>query len=162
MDQNLTEAKRVYETLCASMDEKGWKYEKNEENLAVVTGTGTDDLPIELAMIVEPQAQLVTLLSRLPIEVPEDKMADICVALTAINDRLLIGSFDYYLKTQQIFFRSSLSFRGALLDREVFFAQLMTSCEAIDRFDLPLKGLAEGMITITELLDLVTKGGEEE
>ena len=72
MDElNMAKAKEMYDVLCRMMDNKGWHYEKEEEDLIVKSGVKGNDFPIEFIIRVNPRNELVSFFSKLPFNVEE-------------------------------------------------------------------------------------------
>ena len=150
-------AKTTYATLCSALDENGWHYKKDEEKLTVQCGAQGEDLPIELVIEVDADRQLVVLLSHLPVKVPEDKLMDVTVAISTVNNVLVHGCFDYNVRTGQIIYRMANSFMDSLLGSEMFNYMIYAACHVIDEYNDKLIMLSKGMISIEKFLETETK-----
>ena len=134
-DKELLQAKEAFKTLCAMLDGREWKYDKDEENLAIKSGASGDDLPIDIRITVDPNKQLVTLLSQLPYSVPEDDRVLLAVAVCAANYNMVDGSFDYNLSSGNIMFRMTTSIRESIISQDVFEYMLYVSCRTVDEYN---------------------------
>ena len=92
---NMKQAQNVYETVCATLDARDWKYTRHDEDLAITCGVRGDDLPMDLVIIVNPKAQVVSVISQMPFKIPEDKRAEIAMAVCIANYGLVNGTFDF-------------------------------------------------------------------
>lgn len=152
-DNNKREqALAVFGLICETLEDREWKYQKNEEKLSVSCVGAGDDLPIELLIKVLEDRSLVMLLSQLPLTVPEDKSMDFVIALSTINNRLVDGSFDMDLENGRILFRMTNSFLDSCMGKDVFAYMLLCSFLTIDEYNDKLLMLAKGMIDLERFL----------
>lgn len=145
----MNKAKEVYATLCKSLDDREWHYEKHEEDLVVTCGVSGDDIPMRLIIRVMPERQLVQLLSPLPFDIPEDKRVDVALATTMINDKLANGSFDFDLASGRTVFRLTNAFMESTLGTEVFNYMIGVSVATVDEYNDKLMMLMKGMIELS-------------
>lgn len=151
-DEKLARAQRVFRGLCANLDSRNWRYQKNEEQLRVECGAKGDDLPIDLSIRVEADRQLLMLLSTLPFNVPEDKRLDLAIAVSYVNDKLVDGSFDYDVSDGHILFRMTSSFIESEIGNELFTYLVICSCQTIDAFNEKFAKLAMGAMSLEEFI----------
>ena len=100
---------------------------------------------------------VVLLISHLPFVVQEDRRLDMAVAISAINNHLVDGCFDYNLVNGHIFFRMTNSILESKLSEDVFTYLLLCSCKTIDDFNEKLMMLARGMVTLEQFLSNILK-----
>lgn len=146
-------AREIYATLCKSLDDREWHYEKDEENLVVTCGVSGDDIPMRLIMRVMPRHQLVQVLSPLPFDIPEDKRIDLALALTMVNNRLINGSFDFDLGNGRTVFRLTTAFMDSSLDTEVFDYMVGVTAATVDEYNDKIMMLSKGMIELSAFAD---------
>ncbi len=153
-DQKLLEqAKITFATLCQALDNNEWNYKKNEENLSIECGAQGEDLPMDLSINVDPERMIVLLISHMPFVVQEDKRLEMAIAVSAVNNTLVDGSFDYDVSTGHMFFRMTNSFLESKIGQEVFAYMLYCSCHIIDDYNDKFLMLAKGMISIEKFLE---------
>lgn len=145
-------AKEAFDTLCKAIDNIGWKYKRMDDELKIMLGVGTDDLPVNILIIVDAERQLVRMLSLLPFEMKEDKRVEGAVATCFINYLLADGSFDYDVETGHIMFRLTSSFRESLLGEELFKYMISILCHTVDKYNDQLADLNDGKINIDEFI----------
>ena len=116
----MKQAKSVYETICKSLENNGWNYTREEEDLVIRCGIRGDDLPMDIVIIVNPKAQVVSLFSPMPYKIKEDKRVEAALAVCVANNGLVNGAFDYDLSDGSIHFRVVSSFRESILGEELF------------------------------------------
>ena len=153
MAQNkLQNAIDVHGTFCRVLDRRNWKYTKNEEKLSIDFGARGDDLLMDFKVRVDAQMELVMLVSHMPFVVSEDKRLEVALAVSAVNNRLVDGCFDYDLMSGNIFFRMTSSYIGSSLSRDVFDYMISCACYTIDEYNDKLLLLTKGMTTLEQFL----------
>ena len=149
-------AKTTYDNLCRTLDAQNWNYKKIEEKLMIECGAQGDDLPIELTVKVDPDRMLVMTFSHLPFVIQEDKRLEVAIAVSAINNALANGCFDYNVTNGHMFFRLSNSFMESVLGAETFKYMIFGSCQIVDEYNDKLLMLSKGMLTIEQFLSSFT------
>ena len=152
-EKKLRQAKAAFDTLCDMLDEREWKYDKDEDNFQIDTGASGEDLPMPIRINVEPDRDLITLLSHMTFDVPEDKRVEMAIAVSAINYRLVDGSFDYDVVGGTLVFRMTSSYRESLMGKEMFAYMLYVSCRTVDDYNDKLMMLAKGKLTLKALVE---------
>ena len=150
--KNLEQAKSVFETLCRALDKQEWHYKKDEDKLSIECGAQGDDLPMELIFKIDADRMLAMLISHMPFVFHEEKRLDVAIAVTALNNRLVDGCFDYDIKSGHMFFRMTNSFIDSRLDEEVFAYMLFCACKTIDDYNDKFLMLDKGMVSLEQFL----------
>ena len=150
---NMELAKRTFDTLVNMFETRNLKYDKNEEELIVRSGIKGDDLPIDFIVVVKPRNEVVQFLSKLPFNMPEDKIIDGAIAASAANYGLVDGSFDYNVMDGSIIFRLTSSYRDSILSEDLFEYMIMVSAATIDEYNDKFFMLAKGMIDIQKFIE---------
>ncbi len=145
----IARAKQEYDTLCKSLDEREWNYEKHEEDMVVTCGVSGDDIPMRLIIRIIPERQLAQVLSPLPFDIPEDKRVDVAMATTMINDKLANGSFDFDLSTGRTVFRLTNAFMGSTLSTEVYNYMIGVTATTVDEYNDKIMMLCKGMLDLS-------------
>lgn len=150
----LQKARQTYETLCRSMDNHNWKYEKHDEKLAISCTARGDDLPMELTATVDADRQVVMVLSRLPMNIPEDKRIDVAMAVSVANNLMVDGCFDFDLGSGRLYFRMTNSFIDSVLGEDLFFYLILCACHTVDEYNDRFLMLSKGMIDLKKFIEL--------
>lgn len=145
----LQRAREIFSSFCHVLDVNDWHYNKNAEELTIGCGVQGDDLPIEIAVQVDVDRQVVLLLSEICV-IEEDKRVDAAVAVSAINNLLVNGSFDYDIGSGKIWFRMTNSFMESVLGYGVFEYMLYCSCQTIDEYNDRLLMLSKGLLSFEQ------------
>lgn len=150
--KNLEQAKAAFATLCRALDKHEWHYKKDEDKLFVECGVQGDDLPMKITVKVDADRMLVLLISHMPFVIQEDKRLDVAIAVSAINNALVDGCFDYDVASGRMFFRMTNSFIESKIGEEVFAYMLFCSCKTIDEYNDKFLMLAKGLISMEQFL----------
>lgn len=145
-------ATRTYNTLCASLDRRGWVYDRDDSKLTVKSGASGDDLPMDLLFSIDTERQLVQMYSPISFTVNEDKRIDFALAVTAINSGIVDGCFDYNITNGKLIFRITSSFIGSELSEDVFSYMLYCICSTVDEYNDKLLMLAKGELSFSDFL----------
>jgi hypothetical protein len=156
-EKYLKQAQTVYKTLCKTLDDMDIKYKKDEEELSIESGAVGEDIPVDIRMMVNPNAKIVVFYSQMPFEIPEDKRVDMSLAVTMVNYLLADGSFDYDFINGRIVFRMTSSFIDSLIGDELIEYMLYVSCRTVDDYNDKLEKIANGEMTLAELAELLSK-----
>lgn len=144
---------KAFRTLCSMLDNNGWRYKKNEDDLNISCGAQGDDLPMDIFITIDDRRELVSLLSRMPFVIEEDKRMETAVAVSIVNNRLVDGSFDYNIADGVIFFRMTSTFIDSELSEEVFKYMLYCSCSMIDRFNDKFLMFSKGLMKLEDFMN---------
>ncbi|MBO5312884.1 MAG: YbjN domain-containing protein [Clostridia bacterium] len=153
-EKQVKQAQQTYETICAMLDEMGWSYDKKDEERVIYTGVKSNDLPISFMIVTDTERSLVSLISKLPFTVPEDKRTEVSLGVSIVNYLLVDGSFDYNFLEGTTYFRMTSSFKDSMLSKEVFEYMVYVSCNTIDDYNEKLFLLSENQLTLEEFLKL--------
>ncbi len=164
MDEQIKiqEAQKILDGFCRTMDNREWRYDRDDEEMSVETSVRGDDLPIKLRVVSDPGLSLLKLYSRLDFDIPSEKIVEAAIAVCLINDRLACGNFDLDVNSGTIFYRMSLPFSESLVSEEVYKFMIDFSVYIVDEFNDKLLMLSKGMLDAQGILDFMNAGNEEE
>ena len=149
----MKQAKSVYETICKSLENNGWNYTREEEDLVIRCGIRGDDLPMDIVIIVNPKAQVVSLFSPMPYKIKEDKRVEAALAVCVANNGLVNGAFDYDLSDGSIHFRVVSSFCESILGEELFNYMIMIAAGTVDIYNDKFLMISNGMMNFQQFLE---------
>lgn len=156
-DEKLQAAKKVYSIVCDALDGEGWQYEKNEDRLSVEAITKGDDFPITFYMKAHEKTGALTFVSKMPFVIPHDKRMDVALAICMINDSIVNGFFDFNIPNGEVYFRMSSTFIGVEMSKEVPVYLLYSSCSTVDRYNDVLFMISKGMMSLSQLEEMINK-----
>ncbi len=149
-------AKEVFETICKAMDKNELKYQKDENDLTITSGFGSEDdndIPIHFIVSVDAKREVVCMHSVLPFKMPEDKRFDGAIAVCVANFGMVNGSFDYDIGDGFICFRMAATFaEGTVLSEKAIEYIVFTAVETVDMFNVQFKEIADGKLSLQEFI----------
>ena len=149
----MEKAKKIYETVMKTFDGMGWTYDRYDEELCVVSGVKSDDHPNRFSISEYEKNQLIRLVSTLPFNVPEDKRIDIALAVCAISDSIIDGSFDYNIFDGEISFRLTSSYRESEISTDLIEYMIGVSTSTVDAYNDKLFAICKGYMTLEQLYE---------
>ena len=153
--RQMKQAKMAYARLCEMLEKRGWKYDKNEEEMSITSGAKGEDLPVDILMKVDGERMLVALYSKLPYVVPEDKRVELAIAISVINNALVDGCFDYNPFNGNIVFRLTTSIMESHISKEAFEYMLLVSCQTVDIYNDKLLMVIKGVMSLEDLMKFI-------
>lgn len=154
-EKKLREAQAVYESICATYEAQGLKFDRHDEDFVITFSMRGEDIPMEFVMQVCVDAQIVRLYSRLPVSVGEDKTVEMALATVYANSKILNGAFDYDLQERTLSFNIFTAYHDSILGGEVFSYMLGVAAGTVDRVNDLFLMLGKGMITLEQFLERV-------
>lgn len=156
-DEKMQRAQATFNALCQEFDKKELHYNKDEEELSIECGISGDDIPMEITMKVDADRQIVVLLSHLPFVTPENKRVDLAMAVSAVNNMLVDGCFDFDIRSGHMFFRLTSSFIESEIGGDLFMYMLGCSGATIDEYNDRFLMMTKGMLSLEKFLEFVEK-----
>lgn len=153
----MKQAKAVYETICKALDARSWNYKRFDEDMTISCGARGEDLPMDILIVVNPRAQVVSVISPMPYKIAEEKRVDGALAVCIANYGLVNGSFDYDLSDGEIRFRMVSSFRESILSEELFDYMIMVTATTVDDYNDKFLMISKGMFTIEQFVEWENK-----
>ena len=148
----LERAKKVYQTLCSAIEQRNWKYDKEEDRLFVHFSVSGDDFPMQFYVFVEVERQLIRLLSPMPFKMSENKRIEGALAACAASCGMIDGSFDYDLSTGEIYFRTTALFRESEIGEDLFQYMISLSCAMVDKYNDKFFAIDKGFLSINDFI----------
>ena len=151
-EQLMKMGQNVYETICKMFDDRGFRYERHDEDLVITSTVSGEDIPMDMLFIVRPERQIVQLLSPMPFKIPDEKTVDLALAVTHANDGLIDGSFDFDMAKGRINFRLTASYIESILGKALFEYMLMVSAHTVDEYNDKFMMIAKGMYSLEDFI----------
>ncbi len=151
------EAKAVFGTLCQTLDQMQWKYnkEEHEDRFAVFTSAVGNDLTIKLAIHIDVDRQVMYLKSPMPFAIPEEMRDTMAKAFVMANWSMLNGSFEMDYSDGFSAFKLIVPYMSSLIGTEVCRYMILLSCNMVDKFNDKLQAVCNGQMTLTELQSFI-------
>ena len=149
---DMAHVKKVYQTLCEAIENRGWRFEKDEEELLVHFGVNGEDIPMKFILVVDAERQLIRLMSPLPFKMSEGKRVEGAVAACAASYGMADGSFDYDMSDGTVVFRMTASFRESFIGEGLFQYLLSCSCAMVEKYNDQFLALDKGLMSIEDFV----------
>lgn len=149
----LKHAQSVYETACRALDAKEWKYTRHDEDLVISCGARGEDLSMDLLIVVNPKAQVVSVISPMPFKINENKRVDAALAVCVANYGLVNGTFDYDISDGEIRFRIVSSFRESILSEELINYMVLLACGTVDDYNDKFLAVSTGVMSFEQFVE---------
>lgn len=144
---------RVFQTLCESLNDRGWHYSANDKDYTVKFDVNGDDITMHFTITLLANLQLIQLVSPLPFRIPEDKrLLEGAVATCVASYGLLIGNFDYNVAEGLISFRATTSYRDSEIGKQLFHALIGTACHTVDQYNDKFLAIGKGMLSLSDFI----------
>ena len=148
-------AKDLYDRMCEYLEKKGWKFEKEDDELIIHFVVSGDDIPMLMILKIDSDRNLIRLLSPIPFNFDEDKRIDGAIATCYVSNRLADGSFAYDIRDGSVAFRLTASFANSRIGTDLIDYMIACSSFTVDAYNDKFLALNKGMISIT---DFINKG----
>ena len=155
--KKLSEAKIVYNTLCSSLDNRKWNYNRDDEKLIVRTSAVGDDLTIKLYIKVDASRSVMFLKSPMPFEVTAQNKDQLMLAVTHANWSMLNGMFEMDLTEGYIGFKAVVPFMESIISEQLCKYLIDMSCRMVDTYNDKLDAVAKGTMTVAEFAEFSKK-----
>ncbi|MBQ8309202.1 MAG: hypothetical protein IJX96_05145 [Clostridia bacterium] len=146
-------AQEVFQLLCRTLDNRSWKYTKNENNLSVSLSVVGNDLPMRMNIFVEAERELVSAYTGQDFSVSEEKCVPFCMGVCAINNHLIDGSFDFDVLKRTVIYRLIVSYHDATVGTEIFDYLIDCSTATVDDVNHTMKAYVDGQINYDEYIE---------
>ena len=148
----MQEAQKVYATICSAIENRNWKYEKDEEKLVAFFGVNGDDIPMQIILMVDAKRQVIRLVSAMPFKMSEEKRVEGALAVCAASYNLADGNFDYDLGTGTIMFRLNLSYMGSQIGEGAIQYMISCACAMVDMYNEKFLSIPKGVLSINDFI----------
>ncbi|MBQ9950348.1 MAG: hypothetical protein IJO93_06480 [Clostridia bacterium] len=150
MDNETKNALVMYEKLCKMLDELELKYDKDPDQYEIECRVGGDDLPMDFVMRIHPNGEFVDLLSRIPITVPQDKILEVAIAATYVNNLLVDGCFDLNIEKGTLLFRTTNFYKDSDISTEALQYMLLVSHQTVETYNDKFFMMSKGMLSLAD------------
>jgi len=148
---NLSQA--VYETVCSTLDNIGWTYERQDAQLKITCSVRGADLPINLMFLVDSDVQVVSVISPFPFYMDESKRVEAALAVSIANYGFINGSFDYDYRDGEIRFRIASSYRDGIPSTELITYMINLAAGNVEKYNDKFLMLSNGSIDLQQFAD---------
>lgn len=145
-------ALQVYSTVCATLDARQWKYDRDDEKLIIRFAVRTRDLPVYYVLIIDEDRQMLRLASPMDFKMEPTKRTEGAIITTVATRYLRDGNFDYDIQTGNIAFRLTSSFRGCTVGQGMVEYFIDWTDAAVDHFNDRFAAVNKGEMSVAEFI----------
>ncbi len=146
-------ANQVYGTLCDALDERGWSYKKEEEQLLVHFGVRGNVVSLQILIFVDADRQMIRVVSPIGFNMKRDNLLDGAIACTVASYGMVDGNFDYDVSDGSIVYRLTASYRGSKIGKGLFHYLIDCTCATVDDYYEKFLGLNNGTLTLQDFIE---------
>ena len=144
------EAQSLYKTLCQTLDNMNWHYNKEEDKFIIRTSAVGQDLSMKLFMKIDADRQVMYLKSPMPFEIPTYAREKLSTAVIIANYSMLNGSFEFDFADGYLAFKMVVPFMESIISEEVCKYMIVLSCSMTDKYNDKFLALVEGRMTLEQ------------
>ncbi len=152
----LDRAREVYAVICQALDELKTPYTKSQNEFSAQLNLTGRNRSVNANIRVDYENELVTLVSLLPIKIPNDRYFEGAVAINAVNFIVQDGGFAYNIENGEVAFRLNCSYNSREITKELVVYILTCSFTTVDAVNDKLNKL---VTSETELETFVSQFG---
>lgn len=144
------EARSLYKTLCQTLDNMKWRYDKEEDKFIIRTSAVGKDLSMKLFMKIDADRQVMYLKSPMPFDIPAYSREKLTTAIIMANYSMLNGSFEFDLNDGYLAFKMVIPYMESIISEKVCHYMITLSCSMTDKFNDKFKALVDGSMSLSE------------
>lgn len=148
-----------YKTIVKACNELNLNFKQEDDEMTVSFGMhngNQNDVNMQFEFKCDVERQLLSVMSILPFQVPDDKKTTIAVLTCCVNYKLAEGCFDFSMNDGVILFRYTANFGESLLSTELIKRALRLCVYTVDEYNDKLRDVAEGKMDIDEFLKAIS------
>ncbi len=146
-------AKTTYGTLCQAMERNNWSHQKDEGKMSVHCAYRGEDLTVDITVTIDAERQLANLYSRFDFVVPENKRLDMAIAVSAVNNDLVNGVFDYNIAKGYLMFRMVNSIADSVISPKVFEYMIACTSITVDKYNDKFLAICKGTLSVEQFIE---------
>lgn len=146
-------AKKIYKTVCKTLDSMKINYTEHEDDLVVTLGHKGEDMNHDLIIAVNEKQEAIQLVEQLPFDIASDKAVDVAVALSMINSKLLLGHFTLDFNKLKVCFELAQTFTGVSFSEATIQRLVGALVITVEEYDDKLIALNKGYLKFTDFAE---------
>lgn len=158
-EKQMQEAKTIYEALKNFFADVDYRYkviaEEPEKIYVLEYGVRGEDIPMDFRILIEVERGIMKFISPQPVRFAPEKRPDAAMAICAINDAIVDGSYSMDLQDGTVTYMQTTCFRGSLISPEVFRYMIGLSNSIVDAFNDKLLLLQNGIMDLDAFIKAI-------
>ena len=158
-EKQIQEAKTIYQSLTGFFAEVNYRYkvvaEEPDRIYVLEYGVRGEDIPMDFRILIEVERGIMKFISPQPVRFSPEKRAEAALAICAINDAIVDGSYSMDLKDGTVMYMQTTCYRGSLISSEVFRYMIGLSNSIVDAFNDKLLMLQNGIMDLDAFIKAI-------
>ncbi|MCM1439109.1 MAG: YbjN domain-containing protein [Roseburia sp.] len=147
-------AKKNFKTLCKTLDQNKWKYEKDKKNFKINIDPDFNDVDFNVRISFNTGLEIISVY--IPVSTaPRDRREIAAIAVSVANYDFIAGSFDYNCMSGNIIFRMTSTYADSLLSAKVFEYLLNQSCKIVKNYRSKIREACEKNLSEDGVIKLI-------
>ena len=144
-------ADAVFKCYCDFLDGKNFKYQRDESERSIILQITGEDFPMTTLFKVEEEHERTFVFSKIPFEAQKEKLTDLIMATTFINQVLAIGAFCVDTENLYCSFESNEIYTGfGGFNAEYAERVIISAFSAIEKYNDKLFAINKGLMTVRD------------
>ena len=144
-------ADAVFKCYCDFLDGKNFKYQRDESERSIILQITGEDFPMTTLFKVEEEHERTFVFSKIPFEAQKEKLTDLIMATTFINQVLAIGAFCVDTENLYCSFESNEIYTGLEgFNAEYAERVIISAFSAIEKYNDKLFAINKGLMTVRD------------
>lgn len=144
----------LYDQIRSVLDELKLSYTPRDEAYGVQYNLGGE---VPKSFFFYAEERKLTIISKLPFIVPEEKWLEGAIAVAAVNQRLESGLFEYDVETGEILFHQSYFVGDSVLGKTIFHHMIHYSDYSVEQYSMSFLEFVSGRLELSAFLEKIKK-----
>ena len=158
-EKQVQEARAIFESLTRFFADVNYRYkvvaEEPEKIYVLEYGVRGDDIPMDFRILIEVERGIMKFISPQPVRFSPEKRPDAAMAICAINDSIVDGSYSMNVADGTVMYMQTTCYRGSLISPEVFRYMIGLSNSIVDAFNDKLLMLQNGIMDLDAFIKAI-------
>lgn len=146
---NIEKAKNVYDVVCATLDEMGFRYEKVPEHLAIEFSYRGRDMHHDFEIIINAEQDAIMMMDYLPLRINPQKAAEVAMAVCYANKKTLAGRFLYGMEEYMIYALTHI-YLDSVISKSTVERMILSVTTTVEEYDDKFSKLNNGYLKVDD------------
>ncbi|MBO4982484.1 MAG: hypothetical protein J6D23_00355 [Clostridia bacterium] len=150
--KKIDNAFKVLDTLCTAIDNRGWSFDCDAQELTINFQVTGEDFPMDFIITIDVDCQLISFFSPLPFKMSNKKRIDGAIAVCAASCGLVDGNFIYNIEDGSIVFKQTSLFINSEIGEDLLQYMIENACSVVDKYNDKFLALSKGFADIDSFI----------
>ena len=143
----------VFNTIKSCFENQGWTYSLLDREFTLKTGFTNEGKHTDIIIRLDTEKSLIQIYSDLNFKVPNEKMLDVCIAISIVNPFVANGSFECNVLEGMVLFKVAQSYMGGCtVTEELIDYMIAISLVSIQDYSDSLSAIANGTLELEDFM----------